>query len=230
MGRSGAGNNSEIIIAVMVGLLFALLNSFTTPLVLLTKDPGKVITVLLGVFLMSIGILLLTPFGFPYSGDPKAPAPQRFMIAVSKNNVKYTLISKNLFALYFSRRQHTKRTFHDVNNNSRTSNGYWIADLDINSPFTVSHLVPEMRAAEAVQEDCHLYLYCGQPYLVPVQSFIWKTHWLPGPQPQIHTPTNMRIMKRIRTDYGEKFVFNITGELNFQHSCACIHKCSFCRM
>lgn len=33
--------------------------------------------------MIAVGLLILTPVGFPYSGDPAAPAPQRFMIAVS---------------------------------------------------------------------------------------------------------------------------------------------------
>lgn len=83
MGRSGAGNNSELIIAAMVGILFSLLLTYVTPLILLVRNPGKVLSLLLGIVLISVGVLLLTPFGFPYSGDPQSPAPQRFMIAVS---------------------------------------------------------------------------------------------------------------------------------------------------
>lgn len=87
MGRSGSGNNSELIIAAMVGILFSLLLSFVTPLIILVQNPGKVFSLLLGIVLISVGVLLLTPFGFPYSGDPNSPAPQRFMIAVSRMHI-----------------------------------------------------------------------------------------------------------------------------------------------
>lgn len=83
MGRSGSGNNSELIIAAMVGTLFSFLLSFVSPLILLVKNPAKIFSLLSGIVLISVGVLLLTPFGFPYSGDPNSPAPQRFMIAVS---------------------------------------------------------------------------------------------------------------------------------------------------
>lgn len=111
MGRSGAGNNSEIIIAVMSGILFSLLTSFVSPLILLIKRPGKIVSVFLGVFLISIGILLLTPFGFPYSGDPQSPAPQRFMIAVSTCN---TLVLLLLLTINFIRIQKEYFMIHQI--------------------------------------------------------------------------------------------------------------------
>lgn len=36
----------------------------------------------MGIFLITIGVLILTPLGFPYSGDLSSLAPERFMIAV----------------------------------------------------------------------------------------------------------------------------------------------------
>jgi hypothetical protein len=53
------------------------------PLILLVKNPTRVLSILGGLFLIALGLLILTPLGFPYSGDPAAPAAQRFMIAVS---------------------------------------------------------------------------------------------------------------------------------------------------
>lgn len=83
MGRSGAGFNSEILIAVLVCFLYCLLLSYVVPIILLVRNSARVFSVLLGVFLLALAVLILTPLGFPYSGDPTAPAPQRFMIAVS---------------------------------------------------------------------------------------------------------------------------------------------------
>ena len=53
------------------------------PLILLVKNPSRILSFLGGIFLIAVGLLILTPLGFPYSGDPEGPAPQRFMIAVS---------------------------------------------------------------------------------------------------------------------------------------------------
>lgn len=52
------------------------------PIVVLVKNAERVMSVLIGVFLIATGVLILTPLGFPYSGDPLSPAPERFMIAV----------------------------------------------------------------------------------------------------------------------------------------------------
>lgn len=56
---------------------------FQLPIVLLIKNAERIISVIVGIFLIAIAVLILTPLGFPYSGDPLSPAPQRFMIAVT---------------------------------------------------------------------------------------------------------------------------------------------------
>lgn len=82
MGRIGAGNNCELIIAAMANIMFVHLFSFVVPLTLLIQQVEKVFKLLIGVFLISVAILLLTPLGFPYSGDQTSLAPQRFMVSV----------------------------------------------------------------------------------------------------------------------------------------------------
>jgi len=59
------------------------------PLILLVKNPSRILSFLGGLFLIAVGLLILTPLGFPYSGDPAAPTPQRFMIAVSVISLTY---------------------------------------------------------------------------------------------------------------------------------------------
>ncbi|KAK9707901.1 Peptidase family M28 [Popillia japonica] len=188
MGRAGAGNNSEILISLMISILFALQVSFAVPLILLVMDSYKVFNLLLGVFLISVGVLLLTPLGFPYSGDPRAPAPQKFMLS------------------------HTKRTFHSAAGDvMHESSGYWIIDLDINSPHTVDRFVPEVAAAELIDKECAVYLYCGLPYLVPVLSMIWKTHFITAPPPTFEKPTVMKVLTRDKINIGERIIIELTG-------------------
>ncbi|XP_015836953.1 endoplasmic reticulum metallopeptidase 1 isoform X4 [Tribolium castaneum] len=126
MGRAGAGSYAEFLIAIMVSLLFTLLFSFAVPLILLVRGIERIFSLLTGLFLLSLAILILTPLGFPYSGESTSLAPQRFMIA------------------------HTKRTFHDISGAiTNEKSGYWIVDMDINSPHTVDRHVPEMAAADS---------------------------------------------------------------------------------
>ncbi|XP_076761618.1 endoplasmic reticulum metallopeptidase 1 [Xylocopa sonorina] len=188
MGRSGSSINSEVLIANMLCILFSLLLSFTVPFVLLIKNAERVLSVLVGIFLITLGVLILTPLGFPYSGDLSSLAPERFMIA------------------------HTQRTFYDVNGNIRNSGtGYWIADLDMNSPHSVEAMVPEIGAVSSTAKDCEKELYCGLPYFMPVTTFLWKTSWIPGPAPLINIPTKLELISKSTRQNIVSFTFNVTG-------------------
>ncbi|XP_012284730.1 endoplasmic reticulum metallopeptidase 1 isoform X2 [Orussus abietinus] len=188
MGRAGAGINSEVVMANMLAILFCLLLSFTLPIVLLIKNADRVMSVLIGTFLFATGILILTPLGFPYSGDPLAPAPERFMIA------------------------HAQRQFYQANGTLRHSTtGFWVVDLDMNSPQSVEAMVPEMGAAIPTIKDCENELYCGLPYLMPVTTFLWKTSWIPGPAPLIKIPTELNLISKISKGTTVNLTFNVTG-------------------
>lgn len=95
------------------------------------------------------------------------------------------------------------------------SNGYWIVDMDINSPHTVDEHVPLMKTAQLVDKDCKDHLYCGLPYLVPVLTMIWKTHWVPGPEPVLLKPVNMSLVEKTAIPDGKRFSFEISGEFHF---------------
>lgn len=189
MGRVGAGNNAEVMVGLLIGAKFGLLFTCVVPLILLVKNPARILSILGGLFLIAIGLLILTPLGFPYSGDPAAPAPQRFMIA------------------------HADRTFRDpAGNVERHDTGYWIVDMDQNSPHTVKSLVPEMANVELVDNDCVEHVFCGMPYLMPALSFIWKTHWIPGPPPFVPLPSTLNLNKSEMLSHDHKrLTFTVTG-------------------
>ncbi|XP_043681351.1 endoplasmic reticulum metallopeptidase 1-like isoform X1 [Vespula pensylvanica] len=188
MGRSGGSLNSEVVIANILSLLFCLLFSFMMPIVILIKNAERIISVLTGIFLIAIGILILTPLGFPYSGNPLSPAPQRFMIA------------------------HTQRQYYNFNGSLRYSGtGYWLVDLDMNSPQSVQAMVPEVSAITPTIKDCEKELYCGLPYLMPVTTFLWKTSWISGPAPFINVPTKLDLISKITKHNVTSFTFNVTG-------------------
>lgn len=70
--------------------------------------------------------------------------------------------------------QHTQKQYYDVDGNLRYSGtGYWIADLDMNSPHSVEAVVPEIGAVMSTIKDCEKELYCGLPYFMPVTTFLW---------------------------------------------------------
>lgn len=49
--------------------------------------------------------------------------------------------------------------------------GFWIVDLDPNSPNSVKSFVPDLSAATPVN-DCPHQLYCGLPYKIPIIHMI----------------------------------------------------------
>nr|CAD7408723.1 unnamed protein product [Timema cristinae] len=169
MGRSGAGNNAEM------------------PLILLVRSPQKVLGFLGSLFLLAVLLLVFTPLGFPYSGEMPSPRPQRFLIT------------------------HTERTYHDIAGKVRSKEtGYWVADLDLNSPDSVKSIVPEFARVRLV-EDCEDELYCGLPYLMPVVSFLWKTHWIPAHPPDVPIPTTLSLMStETRPPSVRRLTFNVT--------------------
>ncbi|KZC07743.1 Endoplasmic reticulum metallopeptidase 1 [Dufourea novaeangliae] len=115
-------------------------------------------------------------------------APERFMIA------------------------HAQRQYYDINGNLRYSGtGYWIADLDMNSPHSVEAMVPEIAAATPTVKDCEHELYCGLPYFMPVTTFLWKTSWIPGPAPLITIPTKLDLISKSMRQNIVSFTFNVTG-------------------
>ncbi|KAJ8960218.1 hypothetical protein NQ318_003942 [Aromia moschata] len=188
MGRAGAESHAEYLMAVMSSSFFGMLFSFVVPLILLVRGAERIFSLLTGLFLLSLAILILTPLGFPYSGEPNALAPQRFMIA------------------------HTRRTFHDITGAvDKESTGYWIVDMDVNSPHTVDRHVPEIADAELATQDCYDYLYCGLPYLVPVLTMIWKTHWLPGPAPKLLVPIKANVLSRESIHGGVRLTVQVEG-------------------
>lgn len=85
--------------------------------------------------------------------------------------------------------------------------------MDINSPHSVERYVKEVGQAELVERDCVEHLYCGLPYLVPVVSMIWKTHWIPGPMPYLATPLKMTVLERTKTAIGETISFKAEGTM-----------------
>lgn len=56
-----------------------------TPLTLLLKKPKSLLATLCAIHIISMVLVIGTPFGFPYSGDVRDPALQRFYVFVSIN-------------------------------------------------------------------------------------------------------------------------------------------------
>lgn len=189
MGRTGAANNGELILSVLCAVMFCLLFSYSIPIILLVRNPRQVVSLLISIFTVSMAALLFTPLGFPYSGDPTGLAQQRYAIL------------------------HAERSFYDIKGTMiNQETGFWIVDLDVNSPYTLRGIVPEIDRARLVTTDCDKYLYCGMPYFIPILSFIWKTHWIEGPPIEVPINTTFQLLSRETVSQSiERLTFSVTG-------------------
>ncbi|XP_046662135.1 endoplasmic reticulum metallopeptidase 1-like [Homalodisca vitripennis] len=189
MGRSGSGNHAELVLSLIATTMFVLLLTYIVPMILLVRNPQRVISLLSAIVFVALLTLVLTPLGFPYSSDPQNPTPQRFTII------------------------HTDRMHHDENGAVREhKTGFWVVDMDVNSPRSVMTLVPEMAQASLIDEECRTELYCGLPYLIPVFSIVWQTHWIPGPQPNVAIKTELTLTQReLRPDNTIRLKFSVVG-------------------
>ncbi|XP_055690265.1 endoplasmic reticulum metallopeptidase 1-like isoform X2 [Lutzomyia longipalpis] len=172
MGRTGSAFNSEIIIAAMICAMFGILFSFFCQLVLVAQFPHILQRIPASFTFLALAVLLLTDLGFPYSGDVTSLAPQRFFIS----NVDRKFYDEN-----------RKLVDHDA--------GFWLIDMDINTPESVEMAVSEMKRAKVV--DCSRGIYCAMPYPLPVMNFIFKTHYIEAPTFEVPIETDLRLTGRV---------------------------------
>ncbi|XP_059612920.1 endoplasmic reticulum metallopeptidase 1-like [Phlebotomus argentipes] len=173
MGRTGSAFNSEIIIATMICAMFGMLFSFVCQLVLVAQFPHILQRIPASFTFLALAVLLLTDLGFPYSGDVTSLAPQRFIIS------------------------NIDRKFYDEKRQlSAQDAGFWIIDMDINTPESVEMAVSEMKRAKLV--DCSRGIYCAMPYPLPVMNFIFKTHYIETAPFEVAIETDLRLVSKTR--------------------------------
>nr|CAH7768334.1 unnamed protein product [Callosobruchus chinensis] len=165
MGRIGSNRNPELIIGMMTLLFTVLLVSPYVALSNLLRNLKHFLIGLTGVYLLCI-VIAFTPLGFMYKGDFKDPAAQRYWI------------------------MHTTRNFHNFSGNvEKTDSGFFLLNLDRNSPKAVASYVDDISKAKPLAQDCEKFILCGLPlsHAKMVQIMEYST-WIPAGQPLIHEP------------------------------------------
>ncbi|KAF5280389.1 hypothetical protein FQR65_LT03198 [Abscondita terminalis] len=204
-GRIGSDKNPEFIIGVYTSLSTIVTFSHYTPFITIVNKNSSVVKFLFGVFLITILLITVTPLGFPYSGDPQAPTPQRFWIYVSITTLYYITIK------YL---KHTSRTFHnDSNHVAKTNSGFFILNWDRNSPYSVKNHVKSLSRIKPIEDDCNEALFCGLPLISSrVVGIMRESAWIPAGQPIIHEPTNLKLISKIQISKTiVRFNFSATG-------------------
>ncbi|XP_025830299.1 endoplasmic reticulum metallopeptidase 1-like isoform X2 [Agrilus planipennis] len=172
-GRFGSNKNPELFVGFATLILSVLISSLFVPLITLVRSPLKVFYGFLITFLAFFG-LVFTPLGFPYSGDFSSPAPQRFWI------------------------QHTGRAFYNINGTVyKQDAGYFIVNLDRNSPRSVENFVEDVKKAQSVNTLSDSELFYGMPILHPrAIEVLSKSSWISAEQPIIQEDVQLIIQNK----------------------------------
>ncbi|KAK5644973.1 hypothetical protein RI129_006273 [Pyrocoelia pectoralis] len=181
-GRIGSDKNPEIIIGVVTFMVTIPISSSYVPLLTLVRKPYTILVGLSIIFVIFF-IIVFTPLGFPYSGNKDSPAPQRFWI------------------------YHLNKEIHDENG-VRNKSGFFLLNLDRNSPYSVKKYVAEMNSMGEI-EDCDT-IFCGLPIgssrMVPI---LHLSTWIPAVQPVF--PSDIALTLNSKIVEGNMSTFNLTA-------------------
>ena len=171
MSRAGSAVNPDLIIGYKAASMTLALISFLCPLVMVTDKPMRIITSLYVVTMLTMGVCLFSKVGFPYSASSSNLAPHRALVI------------------------HTERHFYDIKGlATHEDNGYFMVNLDRNSPHVLNTWLPELKEAKEIRpKECEKWLYCGTPIYYPASSLLRINHWLPAPAPKLWTPISLNL-------------------------------------
>ncbi|XP_030375114.1 endoplasmic reticulum metallopeptidase 1 isoform X2 [Scaptodrosophila lebanonensis] len=168
-GRFGAGVNPDLIICAFTVSVGLLTGGFMIPVLNMFRKSKTIICSLLGITLICM-ILAATPLGFPYRPETNV---QRFSVL------------------------HTKRTFHDANNNvRRVESGYFLLPQDRRT-YSVKKHVLNVTLAQNLHKDCESEMLCG----LPLYNHRWhkaraSSLWIPAPEPVLGTVPVAKVISK----------------------------------
>jgi MFS family permease len=174
-GRIGPDKNADLLIGLLSSALTIVIISPFVALTTLVRHFKYLLAFLALVFAISF-IIIFTPLGFPYSGNTNSPAPQRYWML------------------------HTRRVFHDENGvESKRDAGYFLLNMDRNSPQKVEGRVKDIARAKSLDEDCKKYLLCGLPLAHSKMIEIIKySSWIPAGQPVLDQPVKLDVLSKVQ--------------------------------
>ncbi len=171
MGRSGSAINPDLLIGCKAVSMTLATISFLCPLVMVMSKPSRVLSTLYMTTLLTVILVVLTPLGFPYSGDKNNLAPHRsfvihtereFYDKVRRRPGMFRPLSPNFFMISSQK-----------GNLLDDDAGYFIVNLDRNSPRVLYNYLPDMTKLEDVTpEQCQDYIYCGVPLYYPCSTML----------------------------------------------------------
>ena len=172
MSRAGSSINPDLIIGYKAAGMTLATISFICPLSMVMNKPKNLITSLYLITFATMGAVLFTQLGFPYSNSPTNLAPHRALVI------------------------HTDRQFYKRTGELESQDsGYFIVNLDRNSPKILKEWVPELSKAELISpKQCETHLYCGMPVYYPAATLLRVNHWVAAPRPKSWTPISIELV------------------------------------
>ncbi|XP_037714381.1 endoplasmic reticulum metallopeptidase 1-like isoform X2 [Drosophila subpulchrella] len=179
-GRFGENLNPDLAVAVLSIAVGFLCCGFIIPTLHLFSKSKSIIFGLMGITLLCL-VIAMTPVGFPYRPDTNV---QRFDVL------------------------HTKRTFHDAQNDvRREESGYFIIPQD-RRIYTVKDAVINMTIAQLIGADCKKEINCGLPLRWHQTSL-----WIPSPEPVLgkDLPTVIVLSKKQLSSIKIRYEMELSG-------------------
>ncbi|BFZ17005.1 hypothetical protein BsWGS_20044 [Bradybaena similaris] len=188
LGRTGMEASPDVIVAVLCGLPVMVCLPYQIGFVYTHSRVGRVLTTTLAVILLGVTSVLLTPAGFPYSGNPRDPSPQRAVF------------------VHFDRRFYSHEGLLVKQDAS-----IWYKPIDYNGGNLMEIYAPEVfaRGRRATCDG----VYCGRPYLYPILSQVdaRKTYDFPASHLQVPRVTIEHHNRTLVSDSEVTLAFKISG-------------------
>nr|XP_022315970.1 endoplasmic reticulum metallopeptidase 1-like [Crassostrea virginica] len=188
MGRSGTELSPDVAIAVITSLFVCLYSQYLVGANYLCHNLKSFLMFLASCFAVAVLLVLFTPLGFPFSGNPNGPSPKR--------------------VLPF----HMQRKFHNENGSvTKADSGLWILNFDYigNSLFYDNEFIKNSKLKECDGPNC------GLPYLIPVGHMLdprQSVYYMNHEDPIVTPPVKLKLIGR-RTVLPEvqRLTFQATG-------------------
>ena len=167
MGRRGMTGNPDVILGVATAFFTVLLLIFVFPVLVSIRRPKWLQYLLTLLFTVTVSLISLSNYGFPYTGDMAWPAPKRISV------------------------NHVSRTMED----GVTDGGLLVCRQDHYSLSHLEDNVPDYsNAHEVTQEWCDERMACGLPSY-SMKKDARGCLWIPVSPPTFHQPTGVTVTK-----------------------------------
>ncbi|KAL3869218.1 hypothetical protein ACJMK2_041927 [Sinanodonta woodiana] len=196
MGRSGTEVNPDIFIAGVSAFTIIVITSYMIGLVHISKNIGRFIKCLIVVTVLWNIVIIFTSQGFPFSGNPDSPSPQRVLLL------------------------HTHRKFYNKDKTIlREDSGLWMPSFDYTQYHDIIASNPTLQAAGHV--TCDQGPYCGVPFLIPVLKLLHakKSRYVKAGPLELPRVTAELVKTERLSDDTARFFFQVKGP---DHTTMCV--------